>query len=211
MESSSLKSLMPTLLCFPLGSYMVTFSVSSCTGEQRTLRLPDLEFPGVSCSRIVLSCSVVIITVLSEDFLPGLGFPLFSGLNQQSCTLSSIFRLCLGCTGFVFRLILIALTLIGISIVGSFKFMALCFECLHDFKFLKIINSALKIELIKFNVRTKNDRLPFFRQLQLRPDQKGFFSLFFRLPANPYSTYLESILFAGICLLHCLSVAQVPL
>ena len=63
---------------------MVTFSVSSCTGEKQTLHVPDLEFLGMSCSRIVLSCSVVIMTVLSEDFLPRLGFPLFSGLYQQS-------------------------------------------------------------------------------------------------------------------------------
>ena len=74
---------MSTLLCLALGSYMVTFSMSSGTGEKRTLRVPDLGFLG-SNSRIVLSCSSVTMTVLFEDFLPGLDFPLFSGLNQQS-------------------------------------------------------------------------------------------------------------------------------
>ena len=150
----------------------MTFSVSSCTGEKQTLRVPYLEFLGVSCS-------VVIMTALSEDFLPGLDLPLFSGLNQQSfdawfirpqCVhFVSLDWLCLGHTGFVF---LVLIDLNGISIVGTFKFTALCFECLHDFKFFKIINSALKIELIQFNVRTKNDRLPFFR-LRLVEDARG--------------------------------------
>ena len=36
-------------------------------------------------------------------------------------------------------------------------------KSLSDFKFLKVVNGTLKIKLIKFDIRTKNDRFPFFR------------------------------------------------
>jgi hypothetical protein len=71
-------------------------------------------------------------------------------------------RLCLGHCRFVLGLIPIAI-LLQLGIESRLDFMMFCFECLSDFKFLKIINSALKIKLVEFDICTKNDRLPFVR------------------------------------------------
>ena len=157
------------------GLNISTSSVSeSSRVKSRTLRLPDLEF-----SRKTLKDSVKVllrhqdILVSSTDiFLTGFGLPfvfrakptVFCRMIRATavCAFLVIRRLWLGRWLFVFGLVPIALFL-KLEIVGLFNLATFRFECLSDFEFLKIVNSAVIIELIKFNVRTKNDRLPFFR------------------------------------------------
>ena len=65
-------------------------------------------------------------------------------------------RLWFGRSCFVLSLSLIAIILSRIIVIGTFDFTTFSFNCLSDFKFLKIVNGTLKIKLIEFNIRTKN-------------------------------------------------------
>ena len=100
-----------------------------------------------------------------------------------------VLRLLFGRFGFV--LIPIALILIQTSIISAFVFTAFCLERLSDFKFLKIINSSLKIKLVQFDIGTKNDRLPFFRLCLVEDENQFVIRQFtrFRLTFFPWEVW----------------------
>jgi hypothetical protein len=142
-------------------------------------KVTDLTLAGFGISRKTLKDCVKLllrhqdILVSSTDiFLTGFGLPfvfrakptVFCCMIRATavCAFFEFRRLWLGRWLFVFGLVPTALFL-KLGIVGLFDLATFRFECLSDFEFLKIVNSALKIKLIKFNVCTKNDRLPFFR------------------------------------------------
>jgi hypothetical protein len=83
--------------------------------------------------------------------------------RMVSTTAMRTLGMLLGHSRFVFCLVLLVLTLVRLSIVATFSFTAFGFECLLNFQFLEVVDSALKIKLIKFNIRTKDNCLPFFR------------------------------------------------